>query len=167
MNILLKTYLKLCTILQTGWGWAAGLAVAVAEYFGGHLFVVGLVVGVTLMDAVWGIAVSVRLGQFAKSELLRLTVEKLAVYGCAMFVFVGLDRIGNTTLSASVVGATIVLVEFWSSCASMLILFPSIPILRLLRHVLTGEIAAKLQIPESEVEDVLSATTPKTTKPQQ
>jgi len=112
-------------------------------------------VAVTLMDAIWGVAVSLRLGKFTRSELLRLTIDKLAVYGCAMFVFVGLDRMAETTLSASIIGSAIVLVEFWSSCASMLILFPHMAFLRLMKKALTGEIASKLQIDENEVTEIL------------
>lgn len=156
VDIVLKLFSKLESILQTGWGWGLGGVLFVADYFSGHMFIVWLVVAVTLMDAIWGIAVSVRLGNFTKSELLRLTIDKLAVYGCALFVFVGIDRIGNTTLTASVVGAAIVLVEFWSSCASMLIIYPHIVFLRLLKKALTGEIASKLHVDKDEVDKILN-----------
>lgn len=155
MGVLIKMLTKLYNILQTEWGWTLGCGVFIADYFAGHKFVVWLVVAVTLMDAIWGVAVSLRLGKFTRSELLRLTIDKLAVYGCAMFVFVGLDRMAETTLSASIIGSAIVLVEFWSSCASMLILFPHMAFLRLMKKALTGEIASKLQIDENEVTEIL------------
>lgn len=147
---------KLTSILQTGWGWILGVGIAIADYIGGHFFVVFLVLAVTLIDAAWGIAVSVHNHKFTLSELLRLTVSKLAVYGCAMFVFIGLDKFINSTVTASIIGAAIVLVEFWSSCASMLILYPNFLFLRLLKKALTGEIASKLNIPVEEVEEVLN-----------
>lgn len=146
---------KLASILTTIGGWCALLLLFIVDYFAGHSFVVMLVVAVTLLDAVWGIAVSVKQGKFTLSELARLTIAKLAVYGCALFVFVGLDKITDTTFSASIIGAAIVLVEFWSSCASMLILFPHILFLRLMKKALTGEIASKLKISEEDVESVL------------
>lgn len=146
---------KLISILQTVQGWAIWLSVALMDYFGGHAFVCFLVAAVTMMDAVFGIWVSLRHGNFALSELARLTIDKVTVYGCALFVFVGLDHFTDTTITASVIGAAIVLVEFWSSCASMLILFPHIPLLKLLTKALTGEIASKLHIAEDEVEKVL------------
>lgn len=155
LDVVIKLWVKLYHILQTGCGCGMGLGLFVADYFAGHTFVVWLVIAVTLMDAVWGVAVSLRMGQFTKSELLRLTIDKLAVYGCAMFVFVGLDKIADITITASVIGACIVLVEFWSSCASMLILFPNIAILHLLKKALTGEIASKLHIEKEDVEEVL------------
>ena len=73
-----------------------------------------------------------------------------------MFVFIGLDKFIDSTVTASIIGAAIVLVEFWSSCASMLILYPNFLFLRLLKKALTGEIASKLNIPVEEVEEVLN-----------
>ena len=146
---------KLGTILQTKWGWFLGAGVAIADYIAGHMFVVFLVVAVTLLDAVWGVAASVHQGRFTLSELLRLTVSKLAVYGCALFVFIGLDKFIDSTISASVVGACIVLVEFWSSCASMLILYPNFLFLRLMKHALIGEIASKMNKTEEEVKEIM------------
>lgn len=154
-QILTHLCVKLMAILQTLWGWFLALVLFTVEYFAGHKFIVFLVVAVTLMDAVWGIAVSIKQGKFTLSELARLTIAKLAVYGCAMFVFVGLDKMTNTVLTAAFVGAAIVLVEFWSSCASMLILYPKFLFLRLMKKALTGEIASKLHISESEVGKVL------------
>ena len=156
---------KLWLILHTGWGWLLVGFIFLADYFAGHTFIVSLVVAVTLMDAGWGIAVSLKQGKFTKSELARLTIDKLAVYGCAMFVFVGLDKLGDTTITASVVGAAIVLVEWWSSMASMLILFPHIVFLRLMKRVLIGEIASKLRIEEAEVEKYLKKLHAKPAKP--
>jgi hypothetical protein len=146
---------RLVSILQTGWGWALGIAIAITDYVAGHSFVVFLVTAVTLIDAAWGIAVSIKQGCFTKSELARLTISKLAVYGCALFVFIGLDKFVDTTITASVVGAAIVLVEFWSSCASMLILFPNFLFLRLMKKALVGEIASKLRLSEDEVREML------------
>lgn len=159
MQIIWHVYDKLCSILQTVWGWALGglifLINYIMNYFVGHKFIIFLVVAVTLMDAFWGIVVSVKQGRFTLSELARLTIAKLAVYGCAMFVFVGLDKVTDAALTTSIVGSAIVLVEFWSSCGSMLILFPNFLFLKLLRKALKGEIAAKLHVSEDKVDDVL------------
>lgn len=147
---------KLVNIIQHPTGWMLGIGIAIGNYFANHSFIVFLVVAVTLIDAAWGIAVSIHQGRFTLSELARLTIAKLAVYGCAVFVFVGLDKFMNTTLSSSLVAAAIVLVEFWSSCASMLILFPNFLFLRLIKKALTGEIASKLRVNEEDVEHILS-----------
>jgi len=147
---------KLLGILQTVQGWVAAGLLFLLDFIAGHELAVGLVVAVTLMDAAWGITVSIHRRKFALSELARLTIGKLAVYGCAMLVFIGLDKLIGMTLTASVVGAAITLVELWSASASMLILFPNFLFLKLLRKALTGEIASKLGVEPEEVEKVLA-----------
>lgn len=146
---------KLQAILHTVQGWVVAFVLFAADYIAGHELAVGLVVAVTLMDAVWGITVSIKKKRFALSELARLTIGKLAVYGCAMLTFIGLDKMIGMVLSASIIGAAICLVELWSASASMLILFPNFFFLKLFKKALTGEIASKLKISEEEVEEVL------------
>ena len=151
-------------ILHTVQGWIAALVLLIADYIAGHEFAVWLVVGITIMDAVWGIAVSIKRGKFALSELARLTVAKLAVYGCAMLTFIGVDKLIDADITTAAVATAITLVEFWSSCGSMLILYPNLPALRLLKKALIGEIASKLHIPEDEVEKVLAEFEKKKTR---
>lgn len=83
---------KLYAILHTLLGWVVAGLLFLADYVVGHELAVGLVVFVTLMDAVWGISVSIKHKKFALSELARLTIGKLAVYGCALLAFIGLDK---------------------------------------------------------------------------
>ena len=159
MNILLymeRVWDKLQHILHTIAGWFVGLILFLGDFIGGHELAVGLVVFVTLMDAIWGISVSIKKKRFALSELARLTIGKLAVYGCAMLTFIGLDKMIGMTLSASIISTAICLVELWSASASMIILFPNFFFLKLFKKALTGEIASKLKIPEEEVDAVLN-----------
>lgn len=144
--------------------WLTGVGLFLADIFAGHRLLVDVVVLVTVMDAVWGIAVSVSRKEFTKSELARLTVAKLAVYGSALLIFLALDRlVENETgleiaITSGLIGVLIVLTEGWSSLASMLILFPNNPMLKLAQKALTGEIARKLGCDESEVEKILNAS---------
>lgn len=157
IQVITKMFTKLSLILQTAQGWMIALGVFLAEYFfADHATVVWLVLTATLLDAVWGIAVSISHGQFTLSELMRLTVAKIAVYGCALAVFIGLDKVTGSELSTDIVGGAIILCETWSMLGSMLIIYPHIPILQLLRKALTGEIANKLRITPEEVEEVLN-----------
>ena len=142
MNLILyieKILDKLQSILHTLAGWVVGLLLFLGDFIGGHELAVGLVVFVTLMDAIWGISVSIK-----------------AVYGCAMLTFIGLDKMIGMTLSASIISTAICLVELWSASASMIILFPNFFFLKLFKKALTGEIASKLKIPEEEVDAVLN-----------
>lgn len=157
IQVITKMFTKLSLILQTAQGWMIALGVFLAEYFfADHATVVWLVLTATLLDAVWGIAVSISHGQFTLSELMRLTVAKIAVYGCALAVFIGLDKVTGTELSTDIVGGAIILCETWSMLGSMLIIYPHIPVLQLLKKALTGEIANKLRISPEEVEEVLT-----------
>jgi hypothetical protein len=104
MNLILyieKILDKLQSILHTLAGWVVAILLFLADFIVGHELAVGLVVFVTLMDAVWGITVSVKKKRFALSELARLMIGKLAVYGCAMLVFIGLDKMIDMTLSTT------------------------------------------------------------------
>ena len=153
---------KCVEILHYPVSWITAIALFIAEVFAGARFLVLMVVVVTIMDACWGIAVSVKRKQFTLSELLRLTVVKVAVYGCALLIFLALDMfIANETglemdISSGLIGVLIVLTEGWSSAASALILFPNVPFLQFMRKALTGEIARKLGISEDEVEQIMN-----------
>lgn len=161
-NIIERCMLKFSEAMQHVWGMIMAIVLFVADIFAGHTFIINLVVAVTIMDAIWGITVSLKQGKFALSELMRQTVGKIAVYGCALFGVAGVDfyiqaQTGwDMTLTTAVVGVVVVLTELWSSIASMLILFPDFPLLHILQKALTGEIARKLQIPEDEVKEHLN-----------
>ena len=137
--------------------WLTAIGLFIIDIFAGHAFLIMMVVVVTIMDAGWGIAVSVKRNKFTLSELLRLTIVKIAVYGCALWMFLALDTFiesetGLTVdITSGLIGVLIVLTEGWSSAASALILFPNVPFLRVMQKALTGEIARKLGISEEEV----------------
>ena len=145
-------------ILSSVWGWLLTLLMVGLDYVAGYGTMLKIAVMSVIIDAVWGIASSVKQGRFALSELARDTLAKLAVYGCAVLCFIGIDRLHGISdgLTTSVICILIVLVELWSASASMLICFPHLPFLRLLRKALTGEIARKLDIAPEEVEEVLN-----------
>ena len=152
---------KIVEILQYPAGWLAGLGLFIADAVSGGRLVIYLVVIATVTDLICGIAVSIKRKNFAKSELMRQTVEKLVVYGTAMLVFLCIDKAIETetswefALTSGVVGVVIAMTETWSFLASLLILFPSNPFLRMFQKALVGEIARKLQCDEDEVEAIL------------
>ncbi len=148
---------KLCEILSSVWGWVLIAALTVIDYLSGYGIMVKIAVLAVVTDAVWGIASSLKQGRFALSELGRNTLSKLSVYGCALISFIGVDRLAGLCdgLTTRTICIIIVLVEFWSTAASMLICFPDMPFLRLMKKALTGEISRKLDITPEEVEDAL------------
>lgn len=149
---------RLAEILSTVWGWLLFAAMVLADYVSGYGMMVDIAVTAVVMDAVWGIASSLKQGNFALSELARDTLAKLAVYGCAVLSFIGIDRMlgVDSGLTTSIICSCIVLVELWSASASMLICFPHMPFLQLLKKALVGEIARKLNIEPEDVEETLN-----------
>ncbi len=148
---------RLAEILSTVWGWVLSLLMILVDYVAGYGMMADIAVMAVVMDGVWGIASSLKQGNFALSELARDTLAKLAVYGCAILSFIGVDRLlaVDGGLTTGIICTCIVLVELWSASASMLICFPRMPFLRLLKKALVGEIARKLNVTPGDVEETL------------
>jgi hypothetical protein len=150
---------KLSEILSTIYGWLLCLSMVVIDYFAGYEATVQMATMAVVMDCIWGIAAAHKQGKFTLSELARNTFSKLSVYGCCIVLFIGIDRLmglqSGLTTSAICIG--IVLTEAWSTCASMLICFPDLPFLKLLKRALTGEIARKLGVDADKVDEVLGS----------
>ena len=161
ITILSHLWQKVVEMLHYPAGWFMGLFLFVADAVTGGGLIIYLVVIATAIDLVCGIAVAIKRKNFAKSELMRLTVEKLVVYGAALLVFLCIDKAIETettfefALTSGVVGVVIAMTETWSFLASLLILFPKNPFLRLFQKALIGEIARKLQCEEDAVESIL------------
>lgn len=152
---------KMAEMIQYPAGWFAGLGLFIADAVSGGRLIIYPVVIATLIDLFCGISVAVKRKNFAKSELMRLTVEKLVIYGAAMLVFLCIDKAIEAetswefALTSGVVGVVIAMTETWSFLASLLILFPTNPFLRMFQKALVGEIARKLQCDEEEVAMIL------------
>ena len=162
MTVPAHVWQKCGELLHYPLSWLTAILLFIVEVFAGAKFLVLMVTVVTIMDAGWGIAVSIKRGKFTLSELMRQTVVKILVYGCALLVFLSLDKFvemetGLTMeITSGLIGVIIVLTEGWSSAASALILFPNVPFLRFMQKALTGEIARKLGISEDEVAQIMS-----------
>ena len=165
-NILSHTAMKVGDIFSHIWAWIAGLGLFIAEAFAGHTAVIYTILVLTTLDMIWGVAVARKLKEYTRSELLRQTVFKLLVYATLLIAFILLDKlvgdsVGLTiTITTGFVGMIVSLVEIVSSIASMLILWPNMPILRMLKKVLMGEIAGKLGCDVKEVDKILKGGKP-------
>jgi len=148
---------KLSEALSTVWGWLLCAALLVMNFIVGYEKMVGFTVMAIVLDAVWGIAASLIQKRFALSELARDTIAKLAVYGTAVFVFILIDKLTGLSggLTTSIICIGIILVEMWSMSASMLICFPHMPFLKILKKALAGEIASKLNVKPEDVAEAL------------
>lgn len=148
---------KLLEVLSTTWGWLMFVGLVVMNFIVGYEKMVGFTVMAIVLDAVWGIAASLVQKRFALSELARDTIAKLAVYGTAVFVFILIDKLTGLSggLTTSIICVGIILVEMWSMSASMLICFPHMPFLKIMKKALAGEIASKLNVKPEDVAEAL------------
>lgn len=161
-RIVHSVWSKSLDILHYPAGWFAGFGIFVADAVSGGRLVIYTVVVASVIDLICGIAVSKKKKKFTLSELMRQTVEKLAVYGFVLLAFLCLDKVIGTettldiSITSGVVGAIITMAEAWSFSASLLILFPKNAFLRLMQKALTGEIARKLGCETEEVDKILN-----------
>lgn len=148
---------KLTVVLSTVWGWLLAIFLIIANFLAGYETMVGFTVAAVLMDAAWGIASSLKQKRFTKSELARDSFSKLAVYGSVIVLFILIDKLIGASNGLTTSAICIILVELWSTSASMLICFPNMPFLKLLKKALVGEIASKLNVKTEDVENALQA----------
>lgn len=153
---------KLTDALSNLGGWIVATTALLMEYIYGHGTAIYLVLVLVIIDMILGIRVSHRRHRFTLSALARETVSKIEVYGLTILVFIGVDALLPDIISVTteVVCALIILIEFWSASASLLILHPDTPLLRLLQKKLTGEIASKLDVEPEDVDDILKGKNP-------
>ena len=162
LSYITKLWAKLCAVFRFPIVWIAGLGLFIADAFTRGKMTVYMVVVACTIDLICGIAVSIKRKMFTRSDLMRLTVEKLLVYGFVMLVFLCIDGwIADKTdfelaLSSSLIGALITLTEAVSFTASLLILFPKNLFLRLFQKMLKAELATKLGVSEDEVDSALA-----------
>ena len=149
---------KIATILSTVQGWLLALRLALANFIAGYELALLAVVVCFLSDAVWGILASRKQKKYSRSGLARHTLVKGACYMNILVVFLFIDKIlpDHFDFTTGLMATIICLVELWSIAGNVLIVDPNIPVLRLLRTALRGEIAHKLKCDEDSVEDVLN-----------
>ncbi len=146
MEVIIKSFLEhLNRIFSTIYGWMISLCILVSSFFAPAYYPFLIVFIMIIIDLFWGISVSLKKGEFALSEAGRETCTKIAIYGsCLGSVFLiehmFTANIYITTVAAAVASAC----EVWSFSASMLIIYPKMPFLRIFRAQLRGEIEKKL-----------------------
>ena len=159
--LLMSTCVKFTDAMSSVGGWILAAILFIINFYAGYAVVVFGIIGVVLFDAVCGIAASRYRGKYFSSDRARDSLLKLAVYTTFITMMIIVDSIASCSgieihLTTSIVGALICLAELWSVIASVTIIYPQLPILKLLRKALTGEIAHKLDISEEDVEKYLT-----------
>lgn len=151
---LLHQMQTLIKLLSTGYGWALASFCSLLTFFAPEKYAFTVVLAAILIDAVFGIIVSVINGRFVLSKLGRVTIFKIASYMSALIMVFMIERLAHDSgfFGIKVVAGWAVACEFWSMSASILIIWPDAAFFRIMRRHLKGEISAKLG---TDIDDIL------------
>ena len=153
---------SLSSILETLYGRFIVLILFIGAYFASISGMVHIMIALVLVDAFFGIAVSVRTKGIGSimSNRLRNTLYKMFFYifFLASIFLIEFQITGIDCLTPKLIFALMSGVELWSISANALILNPKFPFLRVFKKYLSREIGKKLSISPEEVKDLLDNT---------
>ena len=133
-------------VFSTFYGQIVLLISSILAFFQPESICFYVVLGAILADLFWGIIAAMKCKKFLLSKAFRETVKKVGIYA---FTMVGAYCIEKILHNGGLVGVKIIAViaaacELWSMSASMLIVKPDMPFLKIFRIQLKGEIESKL-----------------------
>lgn len=114
-----------------------------------------LVFAAALLDLLWGSASSIKRKTFVLSIGLTKTCIKVAVYLSILMVAVLAEKAvaDNWHLIFRITASVLIVAEGVSICGHILIIKPDMPVIRLLWKILSSEIAKKLNIEVSGLDE--------------
>lgn len=142
-----KALMNIGNAFNTMLGWLIAICTALITFISPEktsFIVVGLAI---LADLFWGIAAAIKMKKFFLSAALRDTVKKIGIYSFALLGAMAIEYIAHaegTFIAVRTIAIFAAVCEFWSMSASMLIIYPNMPFLRIFRTQLKGEIESKL-----------------------
>lgn len=138
---------QLTSALNSAYGWFLTLMVSAIAFIQPEMWSFYVVGGAIFADLVWGIAAAVKQKKFLLSKAMRETIKKIGIYSFAMVGALAIEKITHTEgsfIAVKTIAIFAAVCEFWSMSASMLIIKPNMPFLKLFRGQLKGEIASKV-----------------------
>lgn len=138
---------QLTSALNSAYGWFLALMVSAVAFIQPEMWSFYVVGGAIFADLVWGIAAAVKQKKFLLSKAMRETIKKIGIYSFAMVGALAIEKITHTEgsfIAVKTIAIFAAVCEFWSMSASMLIIKPNMPFLKLFRGQLKGEIASKV-----------------------
>lgn len=144
---MVKIFDQLSNALNTSYGWFLALMTAAITFIQPEMWSFYVVGGAIAADLIWGIAASLKLKKFLLSKALRETIKKIGIYSFALVGAMAIEKITHSEgsfIAVKTIALFAAVCEFWSMSASMLIIKPDMPFLRLFRGQLKGEIASKV-----------------------
>lgn len=142
-----KALMNIGNAFNTMLGWFIAICTALVTFISpekASFIVVGFAI---LADLTWGIISAFKLKKFFLSMALRDTIKKVGIYSFALLGAMAIEYIAHaegTFIAVRTIAIFASVCEFWSMSASMLIVYPNMPFLRIFRAQLKGEIASKL-----------------------
>lgn len=159
LAVLTNIGVSLTSVLATLYGKFIVLIVFLGAYFASIAGMVHTMLSLVIIDAIFGIIVSIRTKGIGSimSNRLRNTLYKMFFYLLFLvftflveFQITGIDCVTPKLIFALIAG-----VELWSISANALILNPKFPFLRIFKKYLSKEIGKKLDISPEDVTDLL------------
>lgn len=138
---------QLTSALNSAYGWFLTLMVSAIAFIQPEMWSFYVVGGAIFADLVWGIAAAIKQKKFLLSKAMRETVKKIGIYSFALVGALAIEKITHTEgsfIAVKTIAIFAAVCEFWSMSASMLIIKPNMPFLKLFRGQLKGEIASKV-----------------------
>lgn len=150
------------SLLGTIWGKLLIFAGFIAITFGSISAMIHIVLIICLIDMIMGCSVVIYKkgwGHILSSKLRDTLIKAFFYVLLLMLLFlIETQLVDGYYFTSKAAFAMISGVELLSITASMLILFPNFPVLKLLKKVLTKEMAKKLGLTEEEVKDDIEAS---------
>lgn len=152
LNTLYTIIGKITQLWNSLFGWGLALFSFIVAWLGDSATSFACVGLAVVIDAIWGVAVSVKRGDFVLSHLLRETMNKLFIYSTTLCMVLFIERSINEDwyIATKIVCAIASSCELWSICANILIIKPNTPFIKLFRRYLAGEISKKIGITVEE-----------------
>jgi len=147
MKLIVKILENLSNAFNSVYGWFLTLMTAAFTFIQPEAWSFYVVAGAIAADLIWGVAAAIKLKKFILSLALRETVKKIGIYSFALVGALAIEKITHNEGSFIAVRSIAIFAavcEFWSMSASMLIIKPDMPFLKLFRGQLKGEIASKV-----------------------
>lgn len=133
------------------------LMALLATVFGFYKEVIIITFFCIFIDLIWGVAKSVKMGGYATSYLLKNTIIKIGAYFSVMMLLISAEHLLHIDSQVFTITFTIVILvtELISILGNIAIVKPSLIFVKILRRLVTGEVARKLNITDEEAKKLL------------
>jgi Flp pilus assembly protein TadB len=147
---------ELKEIMHTLGGWVIVTVLMFWQFIQPGILSFAIVLVTLLFDFFWGCAASKKINKPILSGRMRDTLVKVAIYGSSLLVVFSIEKSIHEEwfIGTKVICAFAAACELLSASASMLIVKPDMPFLKLFRLQLKGEINKKMGI---NIDDVLTS----------